>query len=302
MIDQRDPDKPVDLTHPDKVLFPDTGVTKADLLAYYETVADVLLDHIHDRPLTLQRFPRGINADGFFQQNRSHFPDRFAGVRLGQGCSTGTIDHVLCNDVRTLRYLVNLDTITIHAWLSRWGSPSRPDQIVFDLDPPDDGFDAVRRGADHLRRALERAGLTPFVKTTGSRGVHVVAPLCPRAGFDRVRSAARGLAERLVRAYPDQLTLEHRKVKRGGRLYLDVLRNAFGQTAVAPYGVRARPGAPVATPLDWPELADPAVGPRSFTVANLPARLRERDDPWSGMQEYAVSVDRLEYSLGTEAD
>lgn len=288
----------VAISHADKVLFPRDRITKHDLVSYYGRVADVILPHIQGRPLTLERFPADIDAKGFIQQSRGdHFPEWLPGTVIEHGGDTGAIAHVLCHEPCHLRYLANQDTITLHAWLSRQEQLGCPDKLILDLDPPDGGFEVVRWAASRVRRVVEQTGLTAFVKTTGSRGVHVVVPLCPDAGFERVRAAATRLAEHLVRLHPDQLTLAHRKDKRGGRLYLDVLRNAFGQTAVAPYAVRARAGAPVAVPVTWSELADPELGPQSFTIENMPARLDSIGDPWADIQDYAGSLTFLERAV-----
>ncbi len=288
----------VPFSHPDKVLFPDDGLTKADLADYYRRVAPVMLPHLAERPLTLHRFPDGIGADGFYQQNRSdHFPDWLPGRRLDHGGDTGEVHHILCQRPADLVYLAGQGTLTLHAWLSHADRPQRPDQLVFDLDPPGGDFEPVRQAARQVRDALRQAGLTPFLKTTGSRGLHVVAPLKPVADFDRVRRACRRLSDHLAARHPDQLTTEQRKNKRRGRLYLDIQRNAFGQTAVAPYAVRARPGAPVATPLDWHELDDPALGPRRYTLGNLFRRLGQKDDPWAGMARHAADPAVLEHAL-----
>lgn len=286
------------LSHPAKALFPDDGLSKADLVDYYRRVAPVMLPHLRGRALTLHRFPDGIGGSGFYQQNRSdHFPDWLPAARIDHPGGTGPVTHILCERTADLVYLAGQATLTLHAWLSRVEQPHRPDQLVFDLDPPGDDFEPVRRAAWQVGDALRDAGLTPFVKTTGSRGLHVVAPLTPNADFDRVRRACRRLADYLVARHPDALTTEQRKNKRHGRLYLDIMRNAFGQTAVAPYSVRAKPGAPVATPLDWHEVNDASIGPRRYTLDNLFRRLGQKRDPWAEMARQAADIGKLETAL-----
>lgn len=286
------------LSHPDKVLFPDDGLTKADLADYYQRVAPLMLPHLRGRALTLHRFPDGIGESGFYQQNRSdHFPDWLPARRIDHGGDTGEVTHIFCERAADLVYLASQATLTLHAWLSQAARPNRPDQLVFDLDPPGDDFAPVRRAAHQIGDALREAGLTPFVKTTGSRGLHVVAPLKPDADFDRVRRACRRLADHLAARHPDALTTEQRKNKRQGRLYLDIMRNAFGQTAVAPYAVRAKPGAPVAMPLDWEEVNDRAIGPRRYTMENAFRRLGQKDDPWADLGRSAAGIDKLEAAL-----
>lgn len=285
----------VELSHTDKVLFPDAGITKGDLLDYYERIADSMLPHIQDRPLTLHRFPDGIGEEGFFQQARgNYFPDWLDSVDVDHKGNTGHVQHVLANHRASLVYLANQGTLTFHSWLCTKNQLEAPDQVIFDLDPPGNDFEPVRQAARLVAEGMRQCGLTPFVKTTGSRGLHVVAPLKPEADFDRVRSIARELAQALADAYPDQLTTEQRKQKRQGRLYLDIMRNAFGQTAVAPYSVRAKPHAPIATPLEWDELNDRELGPRSFTLGNIFRRMGQREDPWQDMHRHAASIQMFE--------
>jgi len=288
----------ISLSHPNKVLFPEDGLTKADLADYYQRVAPMMLPHLRGRALTLHRFPDGIGANGFYQQNRSdHFPPWLPAARLEHGGDTGEVTHILCQRAADLVYLAGQGTLTLHAWLSQVRRPRRPDQLVFDLDPPGDDFEPVRRAAWQVGDAMRDAGLTPFVKTTGSRGLHVVVPLHPGADFDRVRRACQCLADHLAARHPDTLTTEQRKSKRRGRLYLDLMRNVFGQTAVAPYAVRAKPGAPVATPLDWNELSDTTIGPRRYTLGNIFRRLGQKADPWANMAREAADIGKLETAL-----
>ncbi len=273
----------VELSNTDKVLFPADGITKGDLIEYYRRVSDTLLPHAVDRPVSMQRFPDGIGTEGFYEKNLpGHFPDWVGTVRLPK-VEGGEMSWVVCQDAATLVYLANQAVVTLHVWTSRRDRPEAPDRIVFDLDPPGGGgghFVLVKEGARALRALLEDLGLAPFVMTTGSRGLHVVVPVERRLEFDGVRDFARGVAELLTRRDPDRLTTAQRKAKRGGRLYLDYMRNGYGQTAVAPYSVRARPGAPVATPLEWDELGDGTLGPRRFSLRNIFRRLGRREDPW----------------------
>jgi bifunctional non-homologous end joining protein LigD len=195
---------------------------------------------------------------------------------------------VIADRPDTLVYLANQGTIEFHIFLSRVTALDTPDQLVFDLDPPsDDRFDDVRRHALHLRGLLEdELGLTTYVKTTGGKGLHVHVPLRPQEDFDAVRGFARDVAVLLAGRYPDELTVEQRKEQRGQRLYLDIMRNAYAQTVVAPYTARARPGATVATPLEWDEVADPELGPQRFTIRTMAARLERSDDPWRTMARH----------------
>lgn len=284
----------IDLSNLDKTLFPDAGYTKGDLVDYYDQVADIMLPHIKDRPLTLHRFPDGIGKSGFFQQNRAdYYPDWLDELSVDHGGDTGQVRHIMTNHKAALVYLANQGAITLHRWLSRQDKLENPDCLIFDLDPPGKDFSPVRQAARWVADAMRELGLTPYVMTTGSKGVHVVAPLRPEADFDGVRDIAQTLAHWLADQHPDDLTTEQRKNKRRGRIYLDVMRNAFGQTAVAPYAIRAIPGAPVATPLDWDELDDTGIEPQTFTLSNILKRLDKQDDPWSGMYRHAVKPSKL---------
>ncbi|MGW5420923.1 non-homologous end-joining DNA ligase [Streptomyces sp. NPDC003943] len=268
----------VELARPRKVLFPDDGITKADLADYYRQVAGRMLPHLRGRPLMLERHPDGIDDSGFMQKDiPGHFPDWVAHAELPK--EDGTVDYVLCEDTASLVYLAGQACVTPHRWLSRADRPDHPDRLVLDLDPADgEDFATVRRAARRLRALLDELGLPSQVMTTGSRGLHVVVPLLRRDTFDEVRAFGRELAGLLAARYPDELTTEVRRRARRGRLYLDVQRNGYGQTAVAPYAVRARPGAPVAAPLDWAELDDPGLTARRWTLADA-GRLADRA-PW----------------------
>jgi len=280
-----------------KVLFPEDGYTKADLADYYQRVAPFMLPHLKGRPLTMQRYPEGINKEGFFQKSASdYFPawiKRAVMKKYG-----GTTDYVICENAATLVYLAGQDCITQHVWLSRIDKPQNPDLMIFDLDPPDDDFEPVRRAAESLRELLSGLGLTPFVKTTGSRGLHVTVPLDRSANYDIVHRFAGDIAGLMVRREPDKLTTEQRKEKRLKRVFIDTLRNSYNQTAVAPYTVRARNGAPVAAPLDWDELKSPNFGPQSYNITNVFKRLDKKGDPWSKIWDRAKPLDGPRQKLG----
>lgn len=288
----------VKLSHVDKVLFPESKITKGELIQYYHEVAEVMVPHLEDRPLTLHRFPDGIGTDGFIQQARGdYFPSWIPGFNVEHGGKTGQVTHMLADSDEALVYLANQGAVAFHRWLSQHAVSQYPDMLVFDLDPPGDSFDDVRHGAKWVGQAMSEIGLTPYVMTTGSTGLHVVAPVRPEVTFDRLRESAQRLAARLADQYPGKLTTEQRLNKRNGRLYLDVLRNAFGQTAVAPYSVRAKPGAPVATPLDWRELGNADLHSQSYTLKNIRKRLANKTDPWRDMRRHAVRPATLEKAL-----
>ncbi len=288
----------VEVTKPDKVLFPDAGIIKLDLATYYDDIAGVMLPHLRGRPINMQRFPDGIDGMAFYEKKvPSHFPDWVATVRVDT--ADGPQDQVLVEDARTLVYLAQQACITPHAWLSRADDLDRPDQLIIDLDPNADDPDVlakVRRATRLTGELLDDLGLTSYLKTTGSRGYHVLVPLRRVEPFDEVRAFARRLGERLAAAAPDLLTVEHRKAKRGDRVFVDVLRNGYGQTAVPPYGVRARPGAPVATPIEWSELS--RVTPDGHDVRSVRRRLRRRACPWAGVRRHAQGLGRARKRLG----
>jgi bifunctional non-homologous end joining protein LigD len=291
----------VELSNTGKVLFPDDGITKGDLVEYYRGIAGRMLPLLRDRPVTMIRYPDGITAHAILQKNvPDYFPDWVtrAAVRK-QG---GSLRHVICDKPATLVYLANQACIELHVFLSKLAAIDYPDQVIFDLDPPDDEhFGQVRRAARLLRGLLEdELGLTAFVKTTGGKGLHVHVPLNASGDFDAARHFARQVSDVLAAREPDLLTTEQRKDKRGRRIYADVMRNAYAQTAVAPYAVRARPGAPVAAPLNWEELDDDQLSPRRFTIATLPGRVAElagHNDPWAQLPRHryglAQASDRL---------
>lgn len=303
MTERRYGDYQIEISNTNKLFFPEARITKGDLVGYYERIANIMLPHIQQRPLTLKRYPDGIGKDGFFQQARGdYFPDWLETLDVDHGGSTGHVQHVLANHRAGLVYLVNQATITFHSWLSTQNHLKTPDQVIFDLDPPGGDFEPVRQAARLVAEGMRQCGLSPFVKTTGSRGLHVVAPLKPEADFERVRSLARELAQALANAHPEQLTTEQRKQKRRGRLYLDIMRNTFGQTAVAPYSVRAKPHAPIATPLEWHELDDRKLGPQRFTLANIFRRMGQREDPWKNMHQRSASVQTFEEGISELPD
>ena len=284
----------VEITHPEKVLFPADGITKADLVAYYRTVAPRMLPLISGRPVTLQRFPDGIGRAGFLQkQVGRHFPDWIERVtapnrRTRQGTVREEVTYAVCRTADDLAYLANQGCVTPHVWLSRAPDIHHPDQMVFDLDPASDDLGVLRLAAASLRDLLTELGLAAFLKSSGSRGLHVVVPLVPAADTDTVKVFSFAVTEALATRHPDELTTEGRIANRHGRLYLDIGRNGYAQTMAAPYAVRALPGAPVSVPLDWSEL-DGFV-PGRHTVATIADRLAA-PDPWAGMEEAASRLE-----------
>ena len=285
---------PVKVSNIEKVLYPADGIVKAAVIDYYRNVARVMWPHLRGRPLVLRRFPDGIDRDGFFQKEASdHFPDWLRTVEVprqsGRGAGQQVVRHVVCDDEASLVYLANQACLEFHPFTSTADAVDHPDLLVVDLDPPD-GLPAaeLRAAARRVRDEFERLGLAPFLQATGGSGFHVTAPLDATSSFAVVLPLARALARRLAAAEPERFTDELRKDRRGGRIFLDVNRNAYGQTAVAPYSLRARPGAPAATPLDWSELS--RARPNQYGLRNLPRRMARKADPWAGLHERAVSA------------
>ena len=282
----------VKLSHPDKVLFPADGLTKADLAGHYARVAEAMLPHVRDRPMNLWRWNNGIDGERVVQQSLPKgAPDWVARVEVPRR-KGGNIFHGLINDGRTLRWLAQQNCITPHVWNSRADKLDRPDRVVFDLDPTVEDFAVVREAAQAVAEVLHELGVTPFAMVSGSRGIHVYAPLKRTRTADEIRAAAQTIAERVVERRPETLTTAWRKEKRDGKILVDVARNTYGQTVVAPYAVRALPGAPVATPVSWDEVGDAALRPQGFKLREMGERLRAAGDPWAEMESSAATLPR----------
>jgi bifunctional non-homologous end joining protein LigD len=274
----------VSLSHPDKILFPGAGVTKEGLAAYFERVAPLMLPHIRDRPLSLQVFPGGVDRRGhFLKQAPDYFPSWVRRQELPK--KGGSVTHVVADRVETLRLLANHNAVSLHVPTARADRLDRPDRLIVDMDPPDDTrWDEVVFGARLVADVMRSIGLEPFAMATGSRGLHVVAPLRRESGYEDVFALSKSIAGAVVAAAPDRLTTEFMKAERDERVFVDVLRNRWAQTAVAPYSPRAKPDAPVAVPMDWDDVD--ASGPRPFSVLTLPA---DRPDPWVEISAAATS-------------
>lgn len=275
-------------TNVDRVVFPDDGITKGDLLDYYRDLAPQLLPEIRERPLSVERYTKGLAGGGFFQKHvQKHFPAWIDRALLGVKTR---VEYPVIDSAAGLVYMANQGSIAMHIWTSRRATPDHPDLLVFDLDPPEGRFDLVRRVALVLRDLFWELDLPPYVKTSGSKGLHVVAPLDGSADYAAVTRLCHAMTERLCARYPDDVTTEFYKKDRGGRLFLDTFRNALGATFVAPYSVRGRRGAPVSAPIEWEEVEDPALAPNGITLRDLRARLDSIGDPWSGLRFRVGSV------------
>lgn len=268
------------ITHPEKVLFPDDGITKGDLAAYYEMVAPLMVPQIRGRPITMERYPSGIGAKGFIQKDVAKgFPEWLARVEVPK--KGGTVRHALVTDARSLLWIVNQNTITLHVPTARVPSLHQPDICVFDLDPTDAEEPRVLQDAAlALRDLLKEYGHDSWIKTSGSKGFHIVIRTDGKTAKGAAARFANRIGRELVERDPKHLTQEFSKADRAGRIYVDTGRNGYSATFAAPYAVRPKPGAPVSAPCTWGELESGVVGPRSFTVANMRHRIADAGDLW----------------------
>jgi len=278
------------ITHPEKVLFPDDGITKGELAAYYEAIAPVMLPHITGRPVTMERYPSGIGQKGFIHKDVSKgFPEWLERVEVPK--KDGVVHHPVIRDVRTLLWITNQNTITPHVWTSRTPKLYYPDLCVFDLDPSNEDSRQLRKAVLAVRDLLTEVGLPSHVKTSGSKGFHVVVPLDRRARFGTVARFAHEVGTLLVARDEEHLTQEFSKADRHGRIYVDTGRNGYSATVAAAYAVRARPGAPVSAPCTWDEIENGAVTPRRFTLKNMTQRIDAVGDVWKALYEEPQSLD-----------
>jgi bifunctional non-homologous end joining protein LigD len=273
------------LTNPDKVIFPDVGITKAEVYEYYRRIAPRLLPYLRDRPVTLERLPEGLgpHAPHFWQKNiPAYYPEWVPRVELPTAKGRKVV-YALVNDLETLLYLVNQNALTFHVWFSRVADLDRPDWVLFDIDPGRALFADAVAVARQLRQSLDREEVKAFVKTSGKTGLHVLTPWEGNGGYDAARAWALAVAGQVVAAQPDRATLEVRKAKRGRRVYIDVMQNVRGHHAVPPYVLRAVPGAPVSTPLRWSELT-PDLDPKRYNLRTIFRRLvSQKRDPMAGL-------------------
>jgi bifunctional non-homologous end joining protein LigD len=278
------------ITHPEKVLFPADGITKGELASYYEAIAPVMLPHLRRRPITMERFHRGIGAPGFFQKDVvKGFPEWLKRVEVPK--HGGTVHHPIANDLRSLLWLANQNSITIHVWPSRTPNLYNPDICIFDLDPPnEDDLDTLRAAALKLRELLNELGLPSWIKTSGSKGFHIAVPLNGKSEFGEVARFAHTVGRVLVSRDPDHLTQEFHKVDRGGRILVDTGRNGYSATYAATYTVRARPGAPVSAPCTWEEVERGDVGPKTFTLRTMAQRIVAMGDLWADLLKQKQSL------------
>jgi len=279
------------ITHPDKLLFPGDGISKGDLAHYYEQIAPFMLPHVSHRPLTMERYPAGIEKKGFIQKDVSKgYPEWLERIEVEK--REGTVWHPLLNDTRALLWAANQNCVTPHVGSSRVPHLSQPDLCVFDLDPSVPDAAALQRVALAVRDTLAELGLRSWVKTSGSKGFHIVVPMDSETRFEPLALFAHGIGALLVKRDPTRLTQEFLKSDRHGRILIDTGRNAFSATYAAPYAVRARPGAPVSAPCTWQEVESGAIGPESFKLEDMPARVARVGDLWQDLHLQPTSLER----------
>ena len=277
------------ITHPEKVLFPDDGITKGELAAYYEALAPVIVPHLRGRPMTMERYPAGIGQKGFWQKDVSKgFPEWLQRVEVPK--KDGVVHHPIVTDTRSLLWITNQNTITQHVWASRAPRLKYPDLCVFDLDPSKDDAAEVRAAAIGLRDLLAELKLPSWIKTSGSKGFHIVVPIDGKTPLALVVRFANAVGALFVSLAPDRLTQEFNKVDRGGRIYVDTGRNGYSATFAAPYTVRARRGAPVSAPCTWKEVERGEVSPQTFTLRTMPDRVADVGDLWADMKRRGRSL------------
>ena len=279
------------ITHPEKVLFPDAGITKGEMAAYYESVAPIMVPHIRGRPITMERYPNGIQKKGFMHKDVSKgFPEWLERVEVPK--KDGTVHHAIVTDTRSLLWLANQNTITPHVWSTRAPDLYHPDICVFDLDPSVEDPDMLRSAALGLRDFLAKLGLPSWIKTSGSKGFHIAVPLDGKAKMGEVSRFAHDVGAMLVKLAPDHLTQEFSKVDRGKRILVDTGRNGYSATWAAPYAVRARPGAPISAPCSWEEVEKGTIGPQSLTLRLMARRIADVGDLWADMRKKKRSLAR----------
>jgi bifunctional non-homologous end joining protein LigD len=277
------------ITHPEKVMFPGDGITKGDLAAYYEAIAQHMLPHLRGRPITMERYHRGIAAKGFIQKDVAKgFPEWLERVEVPK--KGGTVHHPLATGVDSLLWLANQNTVTIHVWTSRAPDLLHPDLCVFDLDPAADNPAQVRAAALEVRDCLDELGLRAWVKTSGSKGFHIAVPLDRKSDFGEVETFAHQVGSVLVKRNPSRLTQEFSKADRGGRILVDTGRNGYSATFAAVYTVRAKPGAPVSAPCTWAEVERGEVEPQTFTLRGMAARIKSAGELWADIHAHPQSI------------
>jgi len=281
--------KNIEISNRDKALFPEDGITKGDLIGYYQDIAPYLLPYVKDRPLMMQRFPDGIAHHGFYHKEApDYFPDWIRTEKMDRK-EGGKITHVICDNPETLVYLANQACITLHAWLSRTHKPHHPDKLIMDLDPPSRSFDPIHDSLSDLEEYLGKINITGFLMTTGSKGLHIVIPVLKKRTFEQIKKKVDQLADHIVKEFKGAFTTAQHKDKREGKIYLDTMRNSYAQTGVVPFSLRPIEGAPVATPVSWEEARKKGFHARRYHLKNIFRRLGQVQDPWTHLFDHEVA-------------
>jgi bifunctional non-homologous end joining protein LigD len=272
----------VDITHPEKILYPKLEITKEDVAQYYNFIADYMIPYIKNRPLSLLQFPHGISKEGFFHKHAAkHYPSYIKRFDVPTS-HHGIIEMIGITDAKGLVYMSTQNTIEIHTGLATIKKIKYPDQIILDLDPSDNDFEKVREVALMTKQIIDSYNFPSYVKTTGSRGLHIHIPLKPQRDFATIKPITKQLAQLIHDALPDLTTIEMRKIKRGNKVFIDYLRNDFSATAIAPYSLRANEWAGIATPITWEEVAkDKKLVAYKYNINNIRERVTKTLNPWA---------------------
>lgn len=283
----------ITITNEDKIWFPKSKITKGDVIHYYEKIAPLMIPHIKEHPITMHRYVDGIAGESFYHKDAPDYFPSWIKICAVEKKDEDVTHYVLCNNVDTLCYLAQQACLTPHMWLSKCDKINSPDVIIFDLDPDKQSFSFICKVALKFKEVLESYNLVPFIKLTGSRGLHITVPIKRLYSFEFVRDFAKVIALEVIDSDPKNLTMEIRKEKRAGRLFVDINRNSFTATAVAPYAIRAYEHAPVAAPLLWPEVSKKELTAQKFNISNIFKRIAHIGDPWQDMQKSATKLPSL---------
>ncbi len=289
----------IEITNTDKQMFPGDNISKEDLAEYYSQMAEHIIPLTRNRPMMLHRYPDGIEGSNFYQkQTADYYPRWLKEIKVKVKKEDEDSQQMLnCDSRAALVYIANQGCITPHTWLSKRNKLNFPDKMIYDLDPPENRFDLVQQAAKDFKKFFDKLKLKSYVMTTGSKGMHLVLPLDRKADFEQTRQFAKDAANLLAKQNPGDYTVETLKKKRKGRLFLDYLRNAYGQTAVVPYALRAIEGAPVATPLSWDEVGNSKLHAQSYNYSNIFQRISQKENPWKDFNQKKNNLDKARNKL-----
>jgi bifunctional non-homologous end joining protein LigD len=279
-----------------KIFFPQQNFTKKDILNYYSKASEYILPYLKNRPLTVKRYPNGIKEDGFFQKrSQKYHPDWIDSQKIKMKSEKGKyIKQPICNNKKTLEYFVDKGAIELHLSLAKSSHPYKPVIMVFDLDPSQDNFKKIKKAALIFHDFFESLEIPNFPLLTGSKGLHVIVPLDGNSNFKKVKSIAEKIQSIIIKNNSDLFTKNIRKNKRANKVFIDILRNDYGQTSISPYSVRAIKGAPIAAPITWYELKDKNINSQSYNIKNIFARLGQIKQPWQNFFKKGISISKIE--------